>query len=71
MRGVIEYDRTEREKKAKSEATPDVEVDQEIVSAIEDAPAVENQIPTASPRPGHASKAKESQPMIDSDGEEY
>ena len=65
MRGVIEYDRLEREKKAKAEASTQVEDEKAVAENNSEA------MPTAAPRPGQVSRANEAQPMVDSDGEEY
>ena len=70
MRGVIEYDRLDREARAKKEAALDTEEHDEIDSTKDDALATENQLPGASARPGQRSVEKEIQPMVDSDGEE-
>ena len=71
MRGVIEYDRIERERKAREETAPEANVDDEVATAKAEILAAETQTPTTAQCPTQIVAPNKTQPMIDSDGEEY
>ena len=72
MKGVIEYDRVEREKKAKKrKATVPEDEDDEVAAAEAELLAADDAVPTAAPRPIQATAPEKALPLLDSDGEEY
>ena len=71
MKGVVDFDRAEYEKRKKREQGQSSDVEHSGQAATQEEPAaVKAAIPTASPAPGPA--APEASPrLVDSDGEEY
>ena len=71
MKGVVDFDRAEFEKRKKKEQGQSSDVEYFAQAATQEEPAaVKAAIPTASPAPGPA--APEASPrLVDSDGEEY
>ena len=71
MKGVVDFDRAEVEKRKKKEHGQSSDVEYSGQAATQEEPAAVNAaIPTASPAPGPATP-EASQRLVDSDGEEY
>lgn len=74
MKGVIEFDKQEREKPTRQERSEASDVgDDEQAAAEAELAAITNGTPTAAPAPGTslATNQETARPALDSDGEEY